>query len=430
MTFHGFPDGPNLPAGTGGAAPDSAAPRYSVVWDGTQWVPELGGAGAGDAFGRQRVSQPEALFDAKAIIDNQPFLYDDAEVSGSGTGSTHSVDTASVVLDVSNTTAGNRVRQSKRRPAYQPGKSQLAFLTFTLGAAATGITRRVGLFDADNGLFLEQDSTGLRLVRRTSTSGSAVDNQVEQADWSQDVFADLDPTKSQILFIDYEWLGVGSVRMGFVIDGALRYAHYFLNANNLAGVYMSTPNLPARYELDNDGTGAAATFETICASIISEGGADATGLTHTVDRAASSLTTGSNTSIYGLVAIRLKAAALQATVRVAALGVMCTSTADYRWALILNPTIVGTALSWSDETDSAVQSATPGNGTTLTGGTLLASGYGSSTNQVTIPIASRATDFALGSLIDGTSDIVVLAIQNMANGADVYLGTLTYTEQV
>ena len=415
--------------GAAGDASTTAAPSYGVVWDGTQWTPALGGGAASDAFGRQRVSSPETLFDSKSIIDNQPFLFDDAETSGGGTSSTHSAATASVVLGVSNTTAGTRVRQSKRRPAYQPGKSQLAFQTFTLGAAATGITRRVGIFDANDGLFLEQTSTGLRFVRRTSVTGSPVDVLYEQAAWSEDTFADLDVTKSQILVIDFEWLGVGSVRFGFVIGGAIRLAHALKNANAIAGVYMSTPNLPIRYELSNGGTGAAATLEAICSSIISEGGADATGLTHTVDRANTALTTASNQSIYPLLGLRLKAAALDVTVRAQGISIICTTAADYRWSLVLNPTIVGTALSWGDETNSAAQSARPSGATTMTGGTIISSGSGSASNQVTLPI-SAPTDFALGSLIDGTSDIVALAVQNLSAAVEDYFGSLTYQEQV
>lgn len=397
----------------------------------------LSAAGLTDAFGRQRVSSPQVIFEGKSIIDGQPLLFDDAQTSGSGTGSNHSANTASVVLDVGASTAGTRVRQSKRRAAYQPGKSQLSFITFTLGAAATGITRRVGLFDEQNGVFLQQTAAGLSIVRRTYTSGSAVDSAVAQASWSEDVLdgtgnsgITLDPTKSQILAIDYEWLGVGIVRVGFVIDGEIIYAHYLKHANALAGVYTSTPNHPVRWEIANDGSGGAATLESICAAVMSEGGQDATGLTRAVDRGGTALTTGANTSIYPLIALRLESTGLQATVRVLAAAIFCNSTADYRWSILLNPTVVGTALSFTGITDSAVEAqVNTTNATTVTGGTLLASGYGSSTNQIALPVTSEA-DYALGSLIDGTSDIVVLAVQNLAAGAETYYGSLTFREQV
>jgi len=57
-----------------------------------------------------------------------------------------------------------------------------------------------------------------------------------------------------------------------VVDGVPTYLHQFNHANHSAGVYMTTPNLPIRYEISNDGTGAAAEMECICSSVMSEGG--------------------------------------------------------------------------------------------------------------------------------------------------------------
>jgi hypothetical protein len=402
-----------------------------------KFVEVLAEMGLTDAFGRQRVSDPQVLFEGKCIIDEQPLLYDDAETSGSGTGTSHSANTASVTLSVGATTAGTRVRQSKRRLAYQPGKSQLSFITFTMGAAATGITRRVGLFDESNGIFLEQTSSGLSWVRRTYASGSPVDNATAQASWSEDVMDGtgasgytLDMTKSQIITIDYEWLGVGIVRVGFVIDGAIVYTHYFKHSNVLAGVYTSTPNYPVRFEIANDATGAASNLETICASVMSEGGAERTGIIRAVDRGVTGLTTGADTNIYPLCAIRLGSGGLEATVRALKTEVFCSSTSDWRWALILNPTVAGTAFSFSALADSPVEyDVARTNATTLSGGYVLASGYGSASVQSSPPQASP-TDYALGSLIDGTSDILVLAVQNISGAAETYFGSLTFLEQV
>lgn len=136
-----------------------------------------------DAFGRWRVSNPETHFDSKLIFDNDPFFWDDVEFSGSGTSSTHSAATASVTLGVSNTTAGSRVRQTFMRFNYQPGKSQMVMMTGVLNktGGGTGITRRIGLFDANNGLFFEDAAGAYKVVRRTAVTGSPVDNTVAQS---------------------------------------------------------------------------------------------------------------------------------------------------------------------------------------------------------------------------------------------------------
>jgi hypothetical protein len=396
---------------------------------------------AGDAFGRLRVSSPVAVFDAKSIVDGQPLAFSDVAASGSGTSSTHSVNTASVVLGVSAATAGKRVRQSRRRLPYQPGKSQLAFLTFTLGAGAAGITREVGLTDDSNGVCLRQTVSGLSWVIRSKRSGSVVEEVAAQAEWNLDKLDGsgdegnpsgilLDPTKSHIAFLDFEWLGVGSVRTGFVLDGTLVYVQAFHHANVLSGVYMSTPNLPVRWSIQNDGTGGAATLESICASVISEGGQDRTGMTRTVDRASSPLVTLNDADLYPLIAIRLKSTGLDATIRAVAASVFVTSSAVLRWALLLNPTVTGTALSFSAVANSAAEvDVARTNATKVTGGTLLASGYAESTSQNNIP-AQGATDHALGSAVDGTSDVLVLAVQRLSGTTETFYGTLTYSEQV
>jgi hypothetical protein len=393
-------------------------------------------AARADAFGRLRVSEPATIFDGKSILDAQPFLFDDAATSGAGTGTSHAG--ASVTLSVGNLTAGTRVRQSKRRMAYQPGKSQFALITFTLGAQATGITRRVGLFDEDNGVFLEQAPGAVSWVVRNNGLDT---NAATQASWNLDTLdgsADagnpsgilLDLEQAQIAAIDFERLGVGTVRVGFVVDGALVYVHAFHHANAAPSVYMLTPNLPVRWELANDGDGGAATLETICASVMSEGGQQQTGLTRTVDRASTPLTTLNDSDLYPLIAIRLDGMEVAATVRAKEASVFCPTGATFRWALLLNPSVAGTALSFSDVANSAVEAdVARTNGTKVTGGTLLASGYGSSTAQVALP-STGATDYALGATIAGVSDILVLAVQRLSGTTEDFYGTLTYTEQV
>ncbi len=380
-----------------------------------------------DAFGRWRTSNPVTLFDSKSLYDAQPLYFSDATESGGAGGSSLWVDTdATVRLSVSASTAGTRVRQSRRRMPYQPGKSQLILMTFVLGAAAPGITRRVGYFDQDNGIFLEQTATGLRFVIRKN----GVDDAFEQADWSNDTFADIDVTKSQILYIDFEWLGVGRTRMGFVVDGVFRLCHAHVHANVESGVYMASPNQPVRWEIGNDGTGGAADLDAICSTVISEGGVDRTGLIRSVDRSTTGLVTLNDGDLYPLLAVRLKQGYLGATVRAISTSVFCNSTAAYRWALLLNPTVTGTALSFSDVTDSAIQAdAARTNATKVSGGTLLASGYGESTVSNSVP-SGGPNDYALGSAVDGTSDILVLAVQRLSGTTETFYGTLTYLEQV
>lgn len=395
----------------------------------------LADTGSIDAFCRLRVSDPVTQFGSKMIVDNLPLFWDDAQTSGSGTSSTYNTNQSSVTMAVSNLTAGTRVRQTFRRFNYQCGKSQLILLTGVAGAAASGITKRMGYYDNNNGLFFQLSGSTMSVVRRTFTSGSAVDDPISQTNWNIDKMDgsgisghDIDLAKTQIGVIDFEWLGVGRVRMRFCIDGIIHYCHQFLNANNLSIVYMTNPNLPLRYEISNDGTGPAATLVQICSTVISEGASNLIGHIGVADRGATSLVTANNTSLYPLVAIQLRATYNMFNISLAALSVICTSTSAYRWCLLLNPTVVGTALSFSAITNSAIQADVgTTNATTLTGGTVLYSAYAQNASEGTV-VAYPTDTLSLGETIGGTRDIIVLAVQRITGTTETFYGSLAWKE--
>lgn len=397
----------------------------------------------GDAFGRLRVSNPETLFDSKNIFDddglaanveNQPLFYDNQETSGGGTSTAYDNDTASQSLTVSATTAGTRVRQTKQRFNYQPGKSMLVFMTWVFNAQQSGITQREGIFDDKNGLYLEDNGTELRFVRRTYVTGAAVNNAISQSDWNLDTMdgsndqnnpsgKTLDVTKTNILVADYEWLGVGRVRMGFNIDGETIYCHEFLNANNLTEVYMSTPNLPLRSEISNDGTAPAATLTQICSTVISEGAQNKLGVNRWASTAGTHTSTAVENTLYAVIGIRLKAEYIGASVEIISTSLQIhTATSELEWQLIFNPTVADT-FTYNDQTNSAVQIATGATANTVTGGIVIAGGYiesggvgSGASGQVKEDIRSA---LKLGSLIDGTVDEIVLCVRPIAGSAAV-----------
>ena len=392
--------------------------------------------GTFDAFYRQRFTQPETIFDSKQIVDKQPLFWDDQLLSGSGGSSTYNTNQASTTLSVAASTAAVRIRQTFRRFNYQPGKSQLFIQTGIFGAAATGIKRKAGLFDAQNGVFFDQQSDGMGVTIRTYTSGSAVDTRVLQSNWNIDKLdgsgtsgITLDFTKTLIWFADFEWLGVGSVRFGFFINGRPYYCHKVNNANVNTLVYMSNPNLPLRYEIENTGTGGAVGFTHICSTVISEGGLKETGYGFGINRGIAPLVTLNNTSIYPLFAIRLNSSYLASTIKLLSMGINCTSTATYNWYLMLNPTVTGTALSFTQITNSSIDAQiNTTNATIVSGGTTLLSGTASQTNESGINIVN-ATDFGMGSNIAGVSDIVVLGVQRATGTTETFYGSLNWREQ-
>lgn len=385
-----------------------------------------------DAFGRLRVSEPYTLFDSKVLYDKAPLFWDES-IAGSGT-SVWSSGNAAVVLTIPALYSGVVQRQTFRRFNYSPAKSQLIFNTFVMGSGQTNVTKRVGLYDVNNGLFLQQKDNVMSFVYRKN----GLDTITAQSEWNIDKMdgsgasqINLDFTKAQIMITDFEWLGTGRIRQGFVVDGAIYYANQVLNANYVTSVYMSTPNLPLRYEILSSATIPVSNSLTqICSSVISEGGREKTGFTFSIDRGATSLATLNNADIYPLVAVRLQSDKIDTSVVVEGLSIICTSSTAYRWMLILNPTIVGTALTYAAVANTSVEASTGNtNATTITGGTVLLSGYSLTTNDGSVTILPPS-EIQLGATIAGVADRIFLAIQRLTGAAETFYGGLTLRQQV
>jgi hypothetical protein len=238
-------------------------------------------------------------------------------------------------------------------------------------------------------MFLELADSTLSFVKRSSVTGVLVDTSVAQASWNVDQMngtgpsgITLDITKAQILFMDFEWLGVGSVRCGFVINGEFHTCHVFHHANIITSTYITTASLPLRYEIFNTaGTGASSTLKQICSSVISEGGYEMHGLQQaavTPITAPRALATAG--TYYPIVSLRLKTTRLDAIVILSALSVMGVATGIYNWKIFQGCTT--TAGAWvSAGSDSAVEYNITGTG--VSGGRTLASGYLTSSTQAT-----------------------------------------------
>ena len=336
-----------------------------------------------DAFGRLRVSNPLTLFDSShRYRDNN--LWSSLVV---GTGSTVGFVTAQGLINIGiGTTAGcSVIRETSKVFAYQPGKSLLVLNTFVMNAPKTNLRQRVGYFGADNGMYFEVDGDTAYFVERSLSLGTTT--RVAQEDWNVDKLdgtglsgITLNSSKAQILWMDIEWLGVGSVRIGFVIDGAFIHCHTFHHANIIESTYITSGSLPLRYEIANTGiTTSASNLKQICSSVISEGGYNVNGIQQAVGtpiNAPRTLTTAG--TFYPIVSIRLKTTALDAIVILTALSAMPIATGAYNWQIRASGTTGGG--DWvSAGDDSAVNYNITG--TSHTGGRILASGFFNASNQ-------------------------------------------------
>jgi len=341
-----------------------------------------------DAFGRLRISEAFTLFDSShRYADNGLWV---ESITGTASSS-FSANEGVVNLSVGTASGDQIIRETVRVFAYQPGKSLLNMNTFVMGAAKTNLRQRVGYFGNDNGFYLERESSNVYLVERSIVTGSVVNTRIAQSSWNQDKLdgtgpskLTLDLSKAQILYTDIEWLGLGTVRMGFVIDGVFVPAHSFHHANIVTTTYITTASLPLRYEMTNIGTTASSsTLKQVCSTVISEGGYELRGLQQAIG---TPITTSRSTLASGaflpVVSLRLKSARLDAIVILTAISIMGGgSNNNYNWQVQSNPTTTGGT--WvSAGANSNVEYNLTGTGLT-TSGRVLASGYFSSSNQST-----------------------------------------------
>lgn len=385
-----------------------------------------------DAFGRIRTSAPYTLFDSqnRYAIDNQ---FDTSTATGGST--TYLPNEASVRMDVTTSSGSEVVRQSYRCMPYQPGKGLLMLGTFVMNSPKTGLRQRVGYFNTQNGVFIQQNGSTVSFVLRSYISGSVSDARtVNQADWNGDKLNGtgdsgytLDLTKAQILWMDFEWLGVGSVRCGFIIDGQYIVCHTFENANEVTSVYMTTAVLPVRYEITNTtATASASSLKQICSSVVSEGGYEQTSIEHVARRTTTRTTI--STTFVPLVSIRLASTALNAVVLPAKFNVMPTSTGD-DFEVILAKNCTGlTSASWAAvASDANVEMDT--SATAMTLGTIVDIQYVKATNQSSGTINQPAGynwDLQLGTSLTGTSDIYTLGIRVLTGSSGAAIGSLTF----
>lgn len=336
-----------------------------------------------DAFGRERISSIFTIFDAKFHYSVNSLSWESIVTAG-GTA-THVPAYAAVKMNITTASGDKIVRQSHRYFRYQPAKSWLIILTGIMGALKTNVRQRIGYFDTGNGVFFEQDGVNLKVVQRSSTSGSPVDTAITQANWNLDGLNSainplnpsgitLDMSKAQIFIIDLQWLGVGRVRFGFSIGGLIYYVHEIKNANTLTVPYMTTATLPIRFELEATGTvGSGTDMYQICAAVMSEGGSiDDLG---NVFSANNGITSISVTTRRPILSIRPAATFNSLTNRVVitpeTLELLAGSGTLF-YELVYNGALTGDAFATVDS-KSAVEADVAA--TSIAGGTIVDSGY-------------------------------------------------------
>ncbi len=400
-----------------------------------------------DAFGRQRVSELFTLGDYKHLYAIDPNFLDSV---GNGGTVTFVADQSAAVLTTSSNTASYAIHQTKFYHHYQPGKSQLIYSSVNFRAPHRNVTKRTGYFDDRDGIYFEQvgsdtaDGTTvspttqtLNWVIRTYVGGTPSEatfnttvnglaytykRRVPQGEWNVDKCDGtgasgfkLDVTKTQLAWIDFQWLGVGRVRCGFVHNGALITAHEYYHSNVLPTVYMSNPNLPVRCEIRNTGVTPGGAMDQVCSSVMSEGGYIESGIDWSVYSTNRATPTPGQTR-FPLIAIRLKntfqSYPNRLSVRPLSLGLFAkTEPIVYEVvklpsAASLSTTAPGGLIWTSAANDSGVEYCVNATGFTVADADRFASGYvpsGSSQNSLS-PVATGTLTAAKKNIISQNID--------------------------
>lgn len=405
-----------------------------------------------DAFGRLRISEPFTLGDYKHLFAIDPNFIDKKDFGGNVSYATNK---AAATLTTNSSPQSNVIHQTKFYHHYQPGKSQLIFSSFNFGFAQQNVTKRTGYFDDRDGIYFEQaggntsngtNNGNLYFVIRSFTNGVANESdegsykrRVYQNDWNVDKCngtgssgLNLDMSKTQLIFIDFQWLGVGRVRTGFVHNGELVVAHEFYHSNVLANVYISNPNLPVRCEMRNTGTTNGGSMDQICSSVASEGGYIESGIDF-----ANVMSTTRTTALPGgtelpLLALRLKNSfggyPNRISVRLNNISLYCeTNSISYKLVKLPGQAYLGNAAglgncTWTPFNNaSGVEICT--DATQYSDGDVFAGGYvpsGASQNSLS-PVASGPLTAAKKNIIvqniDSTdSEIYAIVVRTLGTG--------------
>ena len=389
---------------------------------------------ATDAFGRARTSTPFTLFDSfNRYQDNGKYS------TANSAGGTFAFNSNTSTIDSTlTTTSGAYVyRETNRVFAYQPGKSLQILTTFIMNPAKANLRQRVGYFGTDNGFYLERyDASGIRFVKRSKVTGAVVNTPAEKTDWNIDKMDGTGPSGltlnldyPQIMFIDIEWLGLGTARLGFVVNGAFIHCHSFHHSNLSdapLGAYMQTACLPLRSEIENTGTTAStSTLKKICETVISEGGYELRGRMRTAGMntpTSNNYTLTSLNTYYPVCSIRLKSDRLDAVVVPKHIALVGTTASDYRYKIVTGADITGGT--WvSSGSDSSVEFNI--NATSMSGGSELQSSYliSTGTQSLTATLEDGSFKFQLErNSFTSTPSNFTIAVAAKANNDKVLAG--------
>jgi len=264
---------------------------------------------------------------------------------------------SNIVMQVGSTAGSKIVRQTKNVMRYIPGRGATLAFSIRLDTPVAGVRRRFGLFDDNNGAYFEDNGGVYSYVIRSNVTGVVTETRVTRDNWNGEKFdgngwtgVTADPTKQQMISINYEWYGAGIVQFNWLMKNETIASHTFENSNTNDRVWCSTPFLPIRVEIENV-TGAAGTHYIYQGSnsLIQEGEPEKLGTLLSISNPITGTTMASANTFYPIISLRLKSNNLTGVMLLRSLQAATNDNTNVYWQLLQNATLTGGT--WVDHPD-------------------------------------------------------------------------------
>lgn len=384
-----------------------------------------------DAFGRLRVSETTSLIELKHTVDTLPNMVEQTNIGGGN--ATHSAADAKMNMTVS---ANNDavIRVSKQHAVYQPGKGQLFEASFSSFQLQSNVIKRVGYFTSNtvspyastlDGFFLESNGVTNEISLQLWKNGTQVFKK-DTTQWLTTEFdaSLLDWSKTQLMMVDFQWLGVGRLRFSLIIDGVPKHFVEHTGTNNLADVYMSSPSKPIRYEIRS--TGGAGSFDQICSQVSLEG---------TLNRLESTVLVSSQTVVtlstsgtkYPYIGIKPATGYESISAILKDLSILNTSNDNYLVTVEINPTISGSVTYGASSNPAFLVAKADGTQTVSVDGIILGGFIGEAGSQALTSYELGESKVLPGLKLNGTPDELWICITPLgANATFLGAANLSY----
>lgn len=370
-----------------------------------------------NTLGLLRTSTARVLFNRSERYPLEEDIYFSTSLV-TGATSTHNADKAVRVLSVTATAGSKAVRQTRRYFRYVKGSPQTIITTGNMNGMVAGVTKTLGYFDDENGIFIKLNGTTPQVGVRSKTTGSVVDTTVNQNLWDDPLDGTgpsgetVDWTKQQFFYFDFAWLGIANIRFGLYLNGKIVIFHTVKSANIITTSWAQSAVLPLRQEIENV-SGTATSMELACYVVQTEDGSN------TVEGSFKSISSGptavtANTTEQVFLGIRINPI-YKGNIFPSDYAVIVPSgNSTVYFKVLYNPVL--TSPTWVDIPNSIAQRLD--NQPAFTGGFLIDEGY--SAVGASSVIRDFKTDIQLGRGLTG-QDVLVLVVRTVSSNSNLLL---------